>query len=92
MHTLMATHTASSQHTPHKPRTDDGFWGRHVSSMLTALLAAGGWAPADLSEFFYQDDWSGPKDVGSKLLLAFGDPLQVRSGGCGCCLCIITHV
>jgi hypothetical protein len=32
---------------------DDGFWARHVSAMVKALLAAGGWR-ADASEYFYQ--------------------------------------
>jgi hypothetical protein len=32
---------------------DDAFWGRHVSAMVAALLAAGGWR-AEASEYFYQ--------------------------------------
>jgi hypothetical protein len=32
---------------------DDGFWGRHASALLAALLAAGGWR-AECSEYFYQ--------------------------------------
>ncbi|KAI8462490.1 MAG: hypothetical protein J3K34DRAFT_448048 [Monoraphidium minutum] len=54
---------------------DDGFWGRHASAMVGALLAAGGWR-CDASEYFYQDDWSGPTSLGARLLLALGDPLQ----------------
>lgn len=54
---------------------DDGFWSRHVSSMVGALLAVGGWR-AEASEYFYQDDWSGPTSLRGKILLLLGDPLQ----------------
>lgn len=46
-----------------------------VSSLLTALLAAGGYE-AVVDEFWSQDSWSGPQSTGDKLLLLFGDPLQ----------------
>lgn len=54
---------------------EDGFWSRHVSSLVAALLRAGGYAPA-VDEYFYQDFWSGPESTADKLLLLFGDPLQ----------------
>jgi hypothetical protein len=45
--------------------------------MLTALLAAGGYAPPEsVDEYFYQDNWQGPSSAAGKLLLLFGDPLQ----------------
>ncbi|GBF88207.1 hypothetical protein Rsub_00919 [Raphidocelis subcapitata] len=56
---------------------EDGFWGRHVSAAVGALLAAGGWSTLNTpGEYFYQDDWKGPSSLGDKLLLALGDPLQ----------------
>lgn len=54
---------------------EEGFWSRHVSSMLVALLREGGYQPA-VDEYFYQDSWSGPSSTADKLLLLFGDPLQ----------------
>eukprot|EP00882_Tetradesmus_deserticola_P020951 GHRQ01022644.1.p1 GENE.GHRQ01022644.1~~GHRQ01022644.1.p1 ORF type:complete len:196 (+),score=84.50 GHRQ01022644.1:453-1040(+) len=55
---------------------EDGFWSRHVSSMLAALLAAGGYSAESVDEYFYQDSWQGPSSAAGKLLLLFGDPLQ----------------
>ena len=45
--------------------------------MLEALLAAGGWRAREApGQYFYQDGWSGPADLRSRLLLALGDPLE----------------
>jgi hypothetical protein len=55
---------------------EDGFWSRHVSSMLAALLTAGGYSAESTDEYFYQDNWQGPSSAAGKLLLLFGDPLQ----------------
>jgi hypothetical protein len=54
---------------------DDSFWSRHASSLISALLHAGGYSPV-VDEYFYQDSWSGPQSTADKLLLLFGDPLQ----------------
>lgn len=55
---------------------EGGFWSRQVSSMLAALLHAGGYHSASVDEYFYQDYWQGPSRAADKLLLLFGDPLQ----------------
>jgi hypothetical protein len=55
---------------------EDGFWSRHASSLLAALLQAGGYGAAGVDEYFYQDYWSGPESTADKLLMMFGDPLQ----------------
>ncbi|KAF6256925.1 hypothetical protein COO60DRAFT_59654 [Scenedesmus sp. NREL 46B-D3] len=55
---------------------EDGFWSRHISSMLAALLAAGGYSAEAVDEYFYQDSWQGPSSAAGRLLLLFGDPLQ----------------
>ena len=54
---------------------EDGFWSRHVSSLVAAMLHAAGYQPV-VDEYFYQDYWSGPQSPADKLLLLFGDPLQ----------------
>lgn len=54
---------------------EDGFWSRHVSSLIAALLESSGYTPV-VDEYFYQDYWSGPQSTAGKLLLLFGDPLQ----------------
>jgi hypothetical protein len=55
---------------------EEGFFGRHISSMLVQLLASGGYGNAAADEYFYQDYWSGPQKVADKVLLLLGDPLQ----------------
>lgn len=55
---------------------EDGWWGRAESSLLAAVLAAGGHPDATTDEFFFQDQWQGPKALADKALLFFGDPLQ----------------
>lgn len=54
---------------------EDGFWSRHVSSLIAALLHQQGYAPM-VDEYFYQDYWSGPENKLDKLLLLLGDPLE----------------
>lgn len=55
---------------------DDGFWSRHISSILAALLHTAGYSSAAADEYFYQDYWQGPSRAADKLLMMFGDPLQ----------------
>jgi hypothetical protein len=55
---------------------EDGFWSRHVSSMIGALLKSAGYSSVTADEYFYQDYWAGPSSAADKLLLLLGDPLQ----------------
>lgn len=55
---------------------EDGFWSRHISSLISALLRSGGYSPV-VDEYFSQDAaWRGPQSAGGKLLLLLGDPLN----------------
>ena len=49
---------------------------RVTSSLLAALLEAGGYVGVVCDEFWSQDSWSGPQSAGGKLLMLLGDPLQ----------------
>jgi len=55
---------------------EDGWFGRAASAALTAVLAAGGWPAPFPDEFFFQDEWRGPRTLGERALLLLGDPLQ----------------
>eukprot|EP00963_Diacronema_lutheri_P010443 scaffold1052_cov339-Pavlova_lutheri.AAC.59 len=54
---------------------EDGFWQRCVSSVLGAFLEERGLGSA-VDEYIFQDQWTGPRTLGGKVLLYFGDPLQ----------------
>ena len=58
---------------------EDGFWSRAVSSMISRLLYCSGYGRGNTSvdEYFFQDAWSGPTRLQDKVLLFFGDPLQL---------------
>lgn len=54
---------------------EDGLWQRCVSSVLGAFLEDRGFGSA-VDEYIFQDEWTGPRTLGGKVLLLFGDPLQ----------------
>jgi len=54
---------------------EDGLWQRCVSSVLGAFLEDRGFESA-VDEYIFQDQWTGPRTLGGKALLLFGDPLQ----------------
>jgi len=55
---------------------EDGWWGRPVPALLSALLGElGCGAPA--TESFFQDEWQSPDGLQARLLLALGDPLGI---------------
>eukprot|EP00955_Chlamydomonas_euryale_P012820 138311-Chlamydomonas_euryale.AAC.2 len=56
---------------------EDGFWSRAVSSMVAVLLKQAGYGEAVADEYFFQDEWSGPTDFSSQLLMLLGDPLEM---------------